>query len=168
MVDGLSIHGLDHANVIRHLGEVGHGLSQLDPARSMPFEFQRGGGDRKACLTGCHGSLAFVGIDRLGHLLAELLMQPRLVVEKIVLRGSSGLEKIDYPLHLGLKVRHVGKTAHRIARTQLVFLTAQQSGQGDGPQAKGRFFEEGAPGIGVRQSVCQVHDFNSGKWPRRG
>ena len=80
-------------------------------------------------------------------------MQPRLVVEKIVLRGSARLEKIDYPLHLGLMVRHVGKTAHRIKRTQLVF--SPRNRQGDGPQAKGRFSRKARNR--VRQSLS-VHD----------
>ena len=102
MVDRFPIHGLDHANIIRHLGEVRHGLPQFDPARSVPFEFQSSGSDRKTCLTRRHGGLALVGIDRLGHLLAKLFMQPGLVVEQVMLRRTARLEKIDHTFHLGL------------------------------------------------------------------
>ena len=99
-------------------------------------------------LTGSRGSLAFVRIDRLGHLLAELCTTS--TRSKRSCERSSRLEKIDYPLHLGLKVE-CSKNRPPHSRTQLSSSPRQQSGQGDGPQAKGRFLGS-TPGIGVRQN----------------
>jgi hypothetical protein len=46
-------------------------------------------------------------------------------------------------------VGHIGKTTHRIAWPQLVFLRPKQPGQGDGTQSEGRFFKKSPPGMSV-------------------
>ena len=63
MVDGFSVHGLDYANVVDHLCEVGQGFAEFDATATMASEANGGRSDRETGLSRGHRGLAFVGID---------------------------------------------------------------------------------------------------------
>ena len=47
MVDGFAVHGLDYANVVDHLGEMGQGFAEFDATVAVAGEANGGRSDRE-------------------------------------------------------------------------------------------------------------------------
>ena len=105
MIDRLRVHALDEAKVVRDARRVRHELADPGAALAVAREAKdrAGQGDRR--LIHGHAGQALAAADVLGKLLAVLLVEQRLVIEKILLRGAAALKEIDDALGLGGEVR---------------------------------------------------------------
>ena len=90
------------------LRRVRQQLADPRAALAVLRELEDRAGERNRRLVGRHAGQPLAAADRVGQLLAVLLVEQRLVVEQVLLRRPAALEQIDDPLRLRREVRPAG------------------------------------------------------------
>ena len=134
------------------------GSSSRDPRAALAVlrELEDRRRDGKPRLAGGHGGEALALADGVGQVLVEPLLHPRLVVEQVHLRRRADHVEVDGPLRLGREVRQ--PRASRVAAGILAApsgLVAQQAGQRDGAEARGRLARRTGGGFRAEHEFVQ-------------
>ena len=105
VVDGLGVERPHDAKVVHHSGGVRKKF--IDPGARFAVlgELEDRTRERKNRLVGRHAREALTQANRIGQRLAVALVQQRLVVEGLQLRGAAGHEQVDDPLRLWRELR---------------------------------------------------------------
>ena len=163
VVDGLGVQRLDEADVVGDCLMVRQQIA--DPRAVLAAEFARleRGHHRIGALVARHAGEALRAFDRRRDLLAGVLVEHRLVVEKIDVRETAALEEAKHALGGGLEMREAGlPLALRLDR--LRDGRGQQRAERDAADAAGRAADEGAAGemsqiVGERSGGLHGHRY---------
>ena len=105
VIDRLGVERFHDAEVIDHLGGVRQDAADPGAAFAVLLELERRTRQRQAGLISRHAGQALALANRIGQLLAVLLIEQRLVVKGIEMRGAAGLKQVDDTFHLGRQMR---------------------------------------------------------------
>ena len=139
VVDGLRVHRLDDANVVRHLGRVGQDIRNPGAAFPVLLEANRRRGDGETGLARGHARNALAIADGWREVLVKALLELGLRVEHLELRRRANHREVDAALRLGREVLGAGQASGLgLAGKGL----AQERPEGNAPEAHGVLAEE--------------------------